>query len=79
MFIAYPSKTGNASDIKRVIITIYAINGDYVAQIVDDMPNGYTEFKIDKLARGTYLYKVMVRYNDDTEDVHKYKKFSIIK
>jgi hypothetical protein len=79
IFIAYPSKTGNASDLKRVIITVYSINGDYVAQIVDDTPNGYTEFKIDKLARGTYFYKVLVRYNDGTEEIHKYKKFAIIK
>lgn len=79
MFIAYPSKTGNADDIKRVIITIYAINGDYVAQIIDDKPNGYTEFKIDKLARGTYIYKVLIKYNDNTEETHKYRKFAIIK
>ncbi|MCX7698376.1 MAG: T9SS type A sorting domain-containing protein [Candidatus Goldbacteria bacterium] len=79
IFIAYPSKTGKAEDIKRVVITVYSINGDYVAQIVDDAPNGYTEFKIDKLARGTYLYKVLVRYNDGTEEIHKYKKFAIIK
>jgi|DewCreStandDraft_4_1066084.scaffolds.fasta_scaffold02563_10 hypothetical protein len=79
IFIAYPSKTGNAEDIKRVIITIYSINGDYVAQIVDDTPNGYTEFKIDKLARGSYLYKVLVRYKDGTEEIYKYKKFAVIK
>ena len=79
MFIAYPSKTNNAADIKRVIITIYGANGDYVSRIIDDTPNGYTEFNITKLARGMYIYKVLVRYLDGTEDKYTYKKFAIIK
>jgi hypothetical protein len=79
MFVAYPSKYGSASYFKRVIITIYGANGDYVARITDDFPNGYTEFNITKLARGTYVYKVLVRYQDGTEDLYKYKKFAIIK
>jgi hypothetical protein len=79
MFVAYPSKTGNASDFKLVIITIYGANGDYVARITDDFPNGYTEFPIAKLARGTYIYKVLVRYQDATEVTFKYQKFAIVK
>jgi hypothetical protein len=79
IFIAYPSKTGLATDIKRVLITVYGANGDYVSRITDDTPNGYTEFNITKLARGTYIYKVLIRYQDGTEETFKYKKFAIIK
>lgn len=87
MFVAYPSKFCSApaptpcvdNNFKRVIITIYGANGDYVSRITDDFPNGFTEFDITKLARGTYIYKVLVRYEDDTEDIYKYKRFAIIK
>lgn len=79
MGITYPVKTGKASALKNVEIKIYAANGDYAAHIIDGTPNGYTVFNIDKLARGTYIYKVIVRYLDGTEDNYPYKKFSIIK
>jgi hypothetical protein len=79
MFIAYPSKTGAASDFKRVIITIYGANGDLVDRVIDDFPNGYTEFDISKFARGMYAYKLVVRYQDGTEETYKYKKFAVIK
>ncbi len=79
MAIAYPSKTGADVDFLRVVITIYAVNGDFVARIIDDKPNGYTTFDIRKLARGTYIYKLEVRYKDGTSETYKYKKFAVIK
>ncbi len=77
MGVAYPITDSKTAE--RAIITIHAVNGDFVARITDDYPNGYTMFDISKLARGIYLYKITVRYADGTEDIHKYRKFSVIK
>jgi len=75
--VAYPIIEGkNAVQLE---VKIYAINGDHVVTIARDLPDGYTTFDITDLARGIYIYKVIVRYSDSTEDTSEFKKFVVIK
>ncbi|MFP4465455.1 MAG: hypothetical protein ACLFP1_00205 [Candidatus Goldiibacteriota bacterium] len=75
--IAYP--LDDAKTPLRATIIINAVNGEEAGRIYDDTPNGYTRFDITALARGVYFYRLIIKYTDNSETVHKYKKFSVVK
>jgi hypothetical protein len=75
--IAYP--IDGSRSVQTAQIKIYNLKGDNVAVITDDSPHGYTPFQIDKLARGTYFYRVTINYLGGSTVTTKYEKFSVIK
>lgn len=79
--VAYPLDNGKLAS--KVTIVIFNMGGNEVATIVDDIPAnenaGYTSFDIKKLARGTYIYRITIRYADGSEDRLPIKKFAVLK
>jgi len=78
MFFAYPVKDNNLSNLKYVDILIYNVNGDKVYEVVDSQPDGYTAFDTSSLARGVYIYKIIVHYADGSAVKQDYHKFAVV-
>ncbi len=77
MTIAYPLDDSRTP--KRVVIVIKSLNGAEAGRIYDDVPCGYTKFKISEMARGIYFYQLITRYTDGHETVSEFHKFAVVK